>query len=114
MKSSVDLHCTSQAWLYSVDETSHLLRLWHFSSSINSFFENAHAQPSSGARCLILVEPFVHFHTSCVRTAKAVARLRGCAGSPGPLLVAYVIVTVSCAGSYVVNVQRVAKKRKRP
>ena len=30
---------------------SHLMRLWHFSSSVNSFFK--HAQPSSGARCLI-------------------------------------------------------------
>ena len=32
---------------------------------------------------------FVFFHTSCVRTVKAPARLRGCAGSPEPLLVAY-------------------------
>ena len=31
---------------------SHLMRLWHFSSSVNSFF-NMHGQPSSGARCLI-------------------------------------------------------------
>ena len=38
-----------------------------------------------------LVGPFVYFHTSCVRTAKALVRLRGCAGSPEPLLVAYVI-----------------------
>ena len=30
---------------------------------------------------------------SCVRTAKALARLRGCAGSPEPSLVAYVIST---------------------
>ena len=47
-----------------------------------------------------LVGPFVHFHTSCVRTAKALARLRGCAGSPEPSLVAYVISTIiSWAGS---------------
>ena len=47
-----------------------------------------------------LVGPFVCFHTSCVRTAKALARLRGCAGSPEPLLVAYVINTIiSRAGS---------------
>ena len=47
-----------------------------------------------------LVGPFVYFHTSCVRTAKALARLRGCAGSPEPSLVAYVISTkISWAGS---------------
>ena len=32
----------------------------------------------------------VYFHTSFVRTAKALARLRGCAGSPEPSLVAYI------------------------
>ena len=41
-----------------------------------------------------LVGPFVYFHTSCVRTAKALARLRGCAASPEPSLVAYVISTI--------------------
>ena len=47
-----------------------------------------------------LVGPFVYFQTSCLRTTKALARLRGCAGSPEPSLVAYVISTViSCAGS---------------
>ena len=47
-----------------------------------------------------LVGPFVYFHTSCVRTAKALARMRGCAGSPEPSLVAYVISTIiSCNGS---------------
>ena len=61
----------------------------------------AHAQPSSGARCLILVGSFVYFHTSCVRTAMALAGLRGCAGSPEPSLVAYVISTkISCTGSF--------------
>ena len=40
------------------------------------------------------VGPFVYFHTLCVRTANALARLRGCAGSPGPSLVAYVISTI--------------------
>ena len=30
------------------------MRLWYFSSSVNSFFKRAYAaQPSSGARCLI-------------------------------------------------------------
>ena len=50
-----------------------------------------------------LVGPFVYFHTSCVRvrTAKDLVRLRGCAGSPEPSLVAYVISTIiSWAGSF--------------
>ena len=39
-------------------------------------------------------------HTLCERTAKALMRLRGCAGSPEPSLVAYVINTkISWAGS---------------
>ena len=47
-----------------------------------------------------LVGPFVYVHTLCVRTEKALARLRGCAGSPEPSLVAYVISTIiSLAGS---------------
>ena len=61
---------------------------------------NVHAQPSSWARCLIFGRPFVYFHTSCVRTAKALVRLRGCAGSPEPSLVACVIsAIISWAGS---------------
>ena len=48
----------------------------------------------------LLVGPFVYFHTLCVRTAKALARLRACAGSPEPSLVAYAISTIiSCADS---------------
>ena len=39
------------------------------------------------------VGPLVYFRISCVRTAKALARLRGCAGSPEPSPVAYVIST---------------------
>ena len=47
------------------------------------------------------VVPFVYFYTSCVRTAKALARLRECAGSPEPSLVAYVINPImSWAGSF--------------
>ena len=41
-----------------------------------------------------LVRLFVDFHASCVRIAKVLARLRRCAGSPEPLLVAYVISTI--------------------
>ena len=46
-----------------------------------------------------LVGPFVYFHTSCVRTVEALVRLRRCAGSPEPSLVAYVILwsgTIEC------------------
>ena len=44
--------------------------------------------------------PFVYFHTSFVRTTKALVRLRGCAGWPEPSLNAYVISTImSWAGS---------------
>ena len=51
------------------------------------------------------VGPFVYFHISCVRTAKALARLRGFAGSPEPSLVAFVISTkISCAGSFIFGV----------
>ena len=47
-----------------------------------------------------LIGPFVYPHTSWVGTATALARLRGCAGSPEPSLIAYVIRTViSWAGS---------------
>ena len=52
-----------------------------------------------------LIEPFVYFHTLCERTAKALARLRGCAGSPDPSLVAYVISTIiSWAGSFILDI----------
>ena len=48
-----------------------------------------------------LVGPFVYFHISCVRTVKALARLRRCAGSPEHSLVAYVVSTIiSWAESY--------------
>ena len=48
------------------------------------------------------VKPFVYFHTSCVWTVKALARLRECTGLPEPSLVAYVIsTTISYAGSII-------------
>ena len=58
-----------------------------------------HSHPM-GLDVWLLVGPLVYFHTSCVRTAKALVRLRGCTGSPEPSLVAYVISTIiSWAGS---------------
>ena len=54
-----------------------------------------------------LVRPFVYFHNLCLQTAKALARLRGCAGSPEPSLVAFVISTIiSWAGSFCKSVKR--------
>ena len=50
---------------------------------------HAHAQPSSWARCLIFGRTLRLLPTSRVRIAKALVRLRGCAGSPEPSLVAY-------------------------
>ena len=40
------------------------------------------------------VGSFVYFHSSCARTATALVRLRRCAGSPEPSLIAYVISTI--------------------
>ena len=52
----------------------------------------------------ILVRPFFYFYTSCMRTAKALAIMRGCGGSPEPSMVAYVISTIiSWPGSYHLN-----------
>ena len=56
-----------------------------------------------GLNVWFLVGHFVYFHTFCVRTAKALARLRGCAGSPEHSLAAYVIhvsTIISRAGSF--------------
>ena len=53
-----------------------------------------------GLNVWFLVGLFVYFHTSCVRTAKALAWLCGQAGSPEPPLVAYVVSPIiSWAGS---------------
>ena len=48
----------------------------------------------SDAQAWCFVGPFVYFHTLCVRTANALVRQPGCAGSPEPSLVAYVISTI--------------------
>ena len=70
-----------------------------------------HSHPV-GLDVWFLVGPFVYFYTSCVQTAKALARLRRCAGSPELLLVAYVVSTIiSWAGSFVVmNAQECCNK----
>ena len=56
-----------------------------------------------GLEVWFMVGPFVYFHTAYVRTAKALARLRGWAGSPEPSLVAYVISTIISSGSNMVR-----------
>ena len=71
------------------------MRLWHFSSSVNSFFKRACA--ACGARCLIfcwILHLLPYFKCANSKSSDALARLRGCAGSPEPSLVAYVISTI--------------------
>ena len=78
-------------------DLSHVMTFWYFLSFVNSFFNRARSHPD----VWFLVGPFVYFHTLCMRTAKALARLRGYAGSTEPLLVACVISTIiSWAGSF--------------
>ena len=76
--------------LHSIDQLSHLMRLWYFSSSINTFFKCPCAAIQWGT-CLIFGWTLHLLPYLCVRTAKALARLCGCAGSLEPSLVAYVI-----------------------
>ena len=61
---------------------------------------NVHAQPSTGAMCLMFGRTFHLFPyfiawASANKTVKALVRLRRCAGSPEPSLVAYVINSIT-------------------
>ena len=77
------------------------MSLWHFFVLRKPILQTRMCRQSVGLDVWILVGPFVYFQTSCVRTAKALARRRGCAGSPEHSLVAYVINTlISWAGSF--------------
>ena len=69
---------------------SRLMRLWHFSSSVNSFLQTHMCRHPVGLDVWYFVGHIVYFHTLCVRTAKALARLH----SPEPSLVAYMISTI--------------------
>ena len=81
-------------------QLSQLMRFWYFSSSVKLILQTRMRSHPVGLDVWFLVRPFVFFHTSCVRTAKALVRLCGCAGSPEPLLVTYVIsIIISWAGS---------------
>ena len=56
---------------------------------------------STGIDIWLLIGPFIYFHILWVRTAKALGRLRKCAGSPEPSPVTYLIsAIISWAGSY--------------
>ena len=83
---------------------SQLMRLWHFfvlRKLRKLILQTRMRSHPEGLDVRFSFGPFVYFHTSCVLTVKALARLRGCAGSPEPSLVAYVISTnISWAGSF--------------
>ena len=52
-------------------DLSHVMRYWHFSSSVNLFFKCACAAIQWSYLSDGLVGPFVYFHTSCVQRAFA-------------------------------------------
>ena len=51
-------------------EISHLMRLWYFSSSVNSFFKRCMRSHPVGLDVWFWVGPFAYFHASCVWTAR--------------------------------------------
>ena len=59
-----------------------------------------------GLHVWFLVRPFVYFHTLCVRTAKALVRLRIRAVSPEPSLFAYAISTIISWAAAIIAVWR--------
>ena len=60
-----------------------------------------HSHPVGLDVWFFFVKLFIYFHTLCVQTAKALARLRACAGSPEHSVVAYVAsAIISWAGSF--------------
>ena len=87
------------------------MRSWYFSVCKRILQTCMRCHPV-GLDVRLKVGPFVYY-SSCVQTAMALARLRRCAGSPEPLLVACMISTIfSWAGSldqFVKMMQAVAK-----
>ena len=78
---------------------SHLMRLWHVSSSINSFFKRAHARLSSGARYLtfcLTLRPLPYFMCANSKSSGDTARM----------LVAYVISTIISLASSILSLFR--------
>ena len=74
------------------NEPSHEIMVFFFCSKL--ILQTRMLSHLAGLDVWSLVSPFVYFHTSCVQTAKALARLHGCAGLPEPSLVAYMISTI--------------------
>ena len=75
------------------------MRLWHVPSSVNTFFKRACTvtQSSSGARLLIFgraLRLLPYFMCGNSEGFGDPARLRECAGSPDPSLIAYVVSTI--------------------
>ena len=64
-----------------------LMRLWYFSSSVNSS-SNVHALPSSQATCLIFGQTLRLLPYFMCANSEALVRLGRCTGSPEPWLVA--------------------------
>ena len=85
---------------------SHLSRsIWAISWDYGAFcpLQTRMCSHPVGLDVWFFVGPFVYFHTSCEQTAKALVRLRKCAGSSEPLLAAYVIsIIISRVGSFMV------------
>ena len=75
-------HRYYMSYLYSIPRTS--MYMWH---ERNKVYVHVHVQTRMRSHPLRLnvwffVGPLFYFHTLCVQTAKALARLRGCAGLP--------------------------------
>ena len=96
-KNKIHMNCFANTGLdWKCKYFSRLMRLWHLhvSPSVNSIFKHACAAIHWRYTSDFWSEPFVYFHTLCVRTAKALATLRKCAFSPEPSLFAYAISTI--------------------
>ena len=96
-------HCTIAQAFHALGgplHMSHLMRLWYFSSSVNSFFKHAWAAIQWG-RCLIFGRTLCLLSYFICANSEVSGETCGCAGSPEPSLVAYVISTIiSLAGLY--------------
>ena len=81
----------SKTWLLTNEPSHEIMALFILRKFI---LQMSMCRHPVGLDVWFLVGPFIYFHTLCVRTVKALARLGGCAGSPEPLLVAYAISTI--------------------
>ena len=82
-------------WLKEI-KMSHLMRLWHFSSSVNSFLKHACAlaQSSNGARCLLFGRTFRLLPCFMFANSKGSGKNVQMHCSPEPSLVSYVISAI--------------------